>query len=451
MPLHVIKRGLDIPMKGRATGEPVQIDPPATVGYTPTEFKGVTPRLVAREGDEVKVGSPLFESKIHPAMKFLSPVAGRVKEIRRGRRRVITDIVVERTGDEAESLRTWAPSDLAGISREDAVACLQAGGLWTSLRTRPMDRVADPGVRPQSILVGAMETGPLQPGPEVLLGAGDGEFLQAGINVLRSLTEGRVYLAVQEGSSHPALSNVQGVEVHSFKGPHPAGDPGVQVNHVDQPVGSNQVWWTRAWEVALIGRLFLEGRFPTERVYAAVGPAVKNPRFVKTVLGAPVASIVGEVAEGDLRWISGSALTGSVTAADRWAGFHSSAITVLSDEVERELLAWVLPQFSRWSAHRAFLRGFFKSSTPVDFRTGINGGQRTLIPVPAYQKVVATPDIDVAFLFKSIIAGDFEESLVLGLLDITMEEAALLTYVCPAKIEFDVWLQKGLERYVKEM
>jgi Na+-transporting NADH:ubiquinone oxidoreductase subunit A len=451
MPLHVIKRGLDIPMKGKATGEPVQIDPPATVGYSPTEFRGVTPRLAAREGDEVKVGSTLFHDKNRPAMKFLSPVAGRVKEIRRGRRRVITDVVVERTGDEAESLRAWGPSDLAGISREDAVEGLQAGGLWACLRTRPLDRVADPGDRPQSILVGAMETGPLQPGPEVLLGAEDGDFLQAGVNVLRPLTDGRVYLAVQEGASHPALSRVQGVEVHSFKGPHPAGDPGVQINLVDPPRGTHQVWYIRAWEVVLIGKLFLEGRFPTERVYAAVGPAVKNPRFVRTVLGAPVASIVGEVAAGDLRWIRGSALTGEAIAPDRWSGFLKSAVTVLSNEVERELLAWALPQFGRWSAHRAFLRGFFKSSKPVDFRTGMYGGRRTLIPVPAYQKVVATPDIDVAFLFKSIIAGDFEESLALGLLDITEEESALLTYVCPAKIEFDVVLQQGLERYVKEM
>lgn len=452
MPLHVVKRGLDIPILGRATGEPVQIEAPARVAYTPTEFRGLVPRLAVKEGDEVKAGGALFTSKRTPAIRLLSPVAGRVAEIRRGHRRVIEAVVVERTGDAQESLRTHDLAALERIPREQAIADLQAGGLWPTLRTRPLDVVADPAVPPQAILVGGMETGPLQPGPEVLLDKDAGDQLQAGIHVLRALTDGKVYLTLAEGSSHPALANVQGVDVHTFLGPHPAGDPGVQVNLVEPPRGTSKVWYIRAWEVALIGRLFLEGRFPAERTYAVVGTGAVHQRFVRTVLGAPLRHVVGDVAPGPMRWIRGSVLTGDRADPDTgFASFYRNAVHILPDMTDRELLGWATPQLARWSFHRAYLSGFFRAKRQVDMRPGINGGHRALVVAHVYERVVPTPDINVPFLFKSIIAGDLEESMQLGLLDLTDEEAALCTYVCPSKMEFDVLLRQGLQQYVKEM
>lgn len=447
MSAHRIKRGLDIPIKGVAEGEIVPLEAPATVAYSPTEFRGITPRLDAREGAEVKAGEPLFHAKKIPEMRFLSPVAGRVVEVRRGYRRVITDVVVERTGDAEASLPVHEPGALKSIGRDAARDGLLAGGLWPHLRTRPLDNVADPAVTPQAILIGAMETGPLQPGPDVLLSADDAEFVQAGARVLKALTDGPVHLAVEEGSSHPALSGVEGVERHTFRGPHPAGDPALQVNLVQPPVGQGQVWYLRAWEAALIGRLFLEGRFPTERVYAAVGAGTPRPRYVRTLLGAPLAQIVDGTTEGENRWIRGSVLTGEQVESDRWASFYARAVHLLPEEVQREFLGWALPQIGRWSAHRAFLSGGGRR----DLRPALRGGHRALVPVEMYRKVVATPDIDAVYLFKSVIAGDLEESIKLGMLDLTREEAALLTFVCPSKIEYDVLLDEGLQRYEKEM
>lgn len=449
MSLHVIRRGLDIPIKGQPIGEPAQLDPPTTVAYAPTEFRGLVPRLDAKEGDEVKAGAPLFHDKAHPDLKLLCPVAGRVKEVRRGRRRVITDIVVERTGDDVVSLASFELSKLREADRDSVVAALFAGGMWPALRTRPLDRVADPADTPQAVLICGTETGPLQPGADALLSADDKDFVQAAVYALRTLTPGKVFLTT--GGSHPAVDGLDGVEAHTFRGPHPSGDPGVQVNYLHPPMGTGSVWYVRAWDAARIGRLLLEGRFPAERVYAAVGPSVKSPRLVRTVLGAPVADVVGAVDGGRNRWIRGSALTGEAIDDTRWAGFYSSAVTVIPDEVHRDVLGWITPQLGRWSASRTFLMGIFGSRRPVAMNTGLYGGHRAMIPVEQYRQVVATPDIDVPFLFRSIVAGDLEESLQLGMLDLTEEEAALLTYVCPAKLEFDVLLRQGLEQYHKEM
>jgi len=452
MPAHVIRRGLDLPILGEATGIPVDLPPPATVAYCPAEFRGVFAKPVAKVGDEVQAGGVLFCHKQRPEMKFLSPVAGRVQEIRRGRRRVITDYVVERTGDEAVELRRFELEQLQELGRDDARSTLLAGGLWPCLRTRPLDQVADPDDTPQSILIGAMQTSPLQPGMDELVGPDQAEAMQAGVHVLAALTDGPVYLATESGTSHPALRGLKDVELHSFRGPHPAGDPGVQVNHVDPPRGGRFVWWVRAWDVVLIGRLFLEGRFPAERIYAAIGAGVRHPRLVRTVLGAPLADIVGDINEcDDLRWIRGSVLTGTTTSADRWAGFYDRAVHLLPTEAPRELWGWITPQFKKFSSFRATFTGLLGAfAKPYDMRPILFGGPRAMVPHLAYAGVIASPDIQPEFLFRSILAGDLEDAIGLGLLDITEEEAALMTFVCPAKIEYTVALRDMLDTYVKE-
>lgn len=448
---HVIRRGLDIPIAGQATGEIVDLDLPETVGYSPTELRGVIPKLAVREGDSVKRGTPLFFHKAHPGMLFRSPVAGTVQEIRRGRRRVITDVVVATSGDEAEALERYSLEDLRRLDRAGAIEVALASGSWAAMSTRPLDKVPVPTDTPQSILIGAMESGPLQPGPGVLLSDDDAEALQAAITLFGRITS-KVHLAVRAGASHPALDRLEGVERHTFSGPHPAGDPGVQVNHVDPPRGGQAVWTIRAWDAAALGRTLLSGSFSAERVYAAVGKGVARPRFVRTVIGAPLKHIVGEVSEGEHRWIRGSVLTGEAVSSERWASFRTRAVHVLPSEVPRTLFGWALPMFGTWSFHKAFLSGLVGSRPEggIDMRPGLWGGERALVPIGAYDRVVATPDILPEFLFKSLKAGDLEESIQLGLLDITGEEAALCTYICPSKFEFGVLLREGLEHYEKE-
>ena len=447
MSVHQIKRGLDIPIAGAANGAAVEIPTPATVAYAPTEFRGVVPKLAKREGDAVKAGEPLFFDKYSPEMVFLSPASGVVKEIRRGRRRVITHIIVEVAGEESIAFTQHSQADLEAMSEEAARALLLSGGMWGTIRTRPLDRVPAVDATPQSILISATETGPLQPGADVLLSEDDAPALAAAVAILGKL--GTVNLSVPAGTRHPALGGLS-ASTHEFAGPHPAGDAGVQVNHIDPPRGKNEVWYLSAWDAVLIGRLALEGRFPSERTYAAVGVGAAAPRFVKTLLGAPASHIVGEVAD-DVRWIRGSVLTGTRIDAGDPASFYARAIHVLPEGVERDVFGWAMPQFGKWSAHAAYLKGLFGGGdSTYDLRPGLYGGHRAIVPIGQYKKVIATPDIEPEFLFRSIIAGDLEESISLGLLDLTIEEAALCSYVCPSKIDFDILLREGLDFYERE-
>jgi Na+-transporting NADH:ubiquinone oxidoreductase subunit A len=420
------------------------------VAYDPREFPGIVPRLAVKPGEKVKQGSALFYSKANPAMRFLSPASGTVKEVYRGKRRVITAVVVDVEGDEKESFPVWSAQDVAAKSRDEVSSALMAGGLWACLRTRPLNMLADPTVTPQAILVCGTETGPLQPGADVLLSSDERDALQLGLTALGRLTEGRVHLTVPGGSAFAAFEGLTGVETHQFSGPHPSGDATVQINHVEPPTGSNQVWYISAWDAARIGKLLSEGVFPNERIYAAVGAGCETPRIVKTLLGAPILEVIGAATSGEHRYIRGSVLTGTTTAADQWCGFYASAIHVLPAEVPRTLFGWAMPRLGTWSAHRAYLSGFIGSSKGQDMRPGVYGGFRGLVPVGAYSRVVATPDVYPEFLMRSLVAGDLAESINLGLLDLSDEEAALCTYICPSKVEMDVLLKQGLELYIQE-
>jgi Na+-transporting NADH:ubiquinone oxidoreductase subunit A len=451
--VHIIRRGLDIPIAGPASGSVVALEPPATIAYQPQELRGMIPRPVVREGERVERGGPLLFEKGRPELVLRSPVAGTLREIRRGPRRVITDVVVETDPDGPEaSLPTFEPFSLLRLDREAAINALMQSGWWAALRTRPLNRVPDPETpadQVQSVLIGAMDTGPLMPGPDQLLDASDAEALQAAVHLLSRIAP-KVYLA--SAGPHPALDKLQGIELHTFRGPHPAGDPAVQVNLVDPPRGTGQVWTIRAWDAAALGRTLLSGRFAAERVVAAVGTGVVQPRLVRTVIGAPIRDVVGEVHPGDQRYILGSVLTGSAVAPDRWTAFGVRAVHVLPDEVDQDLFGWALPMVGVWSFYSAFLKGLLGSRPAggVDMRPGRYGGVRAIVPMGAYERVVATPEIEPEFLFKALSSGDLEESLRLGLLDLSEEEAALCTYVCPSKIQLDVLLRDGLEQYMKE-
>ncbi|MCB9664994.1 MAG: NADH:ubiquinone reductase (Na(+)-transporting) subunit A [Alphaproteobacteria bacterium] len=448
---HPIRRGLDLPIAGEAAGPAVQLDLPSTVGIDPRELRGFIPRLAAREGDEVKAGQPLMFHKFEPRVQVVAPVAGRVKEIRRGARRVITGFVIDTVAEGGVVQHaTHALDALPSLSREAVLEQMLAGGVWPLLRTRPLDHLPSPSTVPQWVLVDGMETGPLQPGPDALLAAEDREALQAGIHVLGRLTDGGVVLTHAEGAAHPAFQGLTGAEVHTFSGPHPAGDPAVQVSHIRPPTGTGRVFTIRAWDAVIVGRLFLTGRYDGTRVYAAVGTGVTQPRLVRTVQGAPLPHLTGPVIDGPARWIRGSVLTGTRVGPEGFAGLSSRSVHVLPDTVERELFGWATPQLGKWSFHRSYLKGFGRPSARYDLRPGLYGGHRALVPTGVHDTVIATPDIQPTFLFRSLIAGDLEGSIKLGLLDISEEEAALLSYIDPSKNDFDVILRDSLELYAKE-
>lgn len=444
----VIKKGLDLPIVGEATGEAVALEQPKTVAWRPTEFRGFTPKVLVKEGQSVAKGAPVLAHKADMRFVLRAPVAGVVKEVRRGARRVITDYIIEASGEEVEAMPSWEMSKLASIGRDQALEAALASGHWCALRSRPLDSIADPSVVPQAVLVCGTETGPLQPGAKELMTSEDLDALQAAVHVLSALTDGAVHLTTLRGHSHPALDQVVGVERHTFSGPHPAGDATVQVNHVVPPAQGGVVWTVRAWDAVAMGRTLLDGSFFADRVMAVVGAGAVTRRFVRTTIGAPVQHVLGETSCSS-RLICGSVLSGSEVEADGWVTYGARALHALPDTVERTVLGWAVPRLGTWSFHKAFLSGFLPSK-PQDLRPGLYGGHRAIVPIGHYRDVVATPDIYPSFLFKSMFAGDLEASIELGMLDLSVEEAALCSFICPSKIDFCSLLDQGLSRYEQE-
>ena len=94
MPHINIKKGHNISIAGKPEKEIVDINNPAKLAILPTDFKGVKPKLIVGQGDQVKIGSPLFFDKTKPNVKWASPGSGKINNIEYGPRRVIQNIEI---------------------------------------------------------------------------------------------------------------------------------------------------------------------------------------------------------------------------------------------------------------------------------------------------------------------------------------------------------------------
>ena len=446
---HKITKGFDIPLAGEADRSLVDAPESATVAVEPTEFPGIKAKLLVKEGDEVETGQPLFFDKFQPETRWCSPATGRVREIVLGARRAVQRVVIERSDAERfASIPHVAAEAVGSTSREDLIEALCGAGLWSLIRQRPVGRTADPAATPVAIYVNGMDTEPLAADPAFAL-QGRGEDLQAGIDVLRRLTEGPVYVTVKAQEQAKEFQGLHGVELHAFHGPHPSGLPGTHI-HAIRPMKAAEVCWTvRAQHAALIGEWVRTGHYPTHRIVAVAGTSAPERRYYRVRQGSELATVTGGAALGDdVRVIDGTVLSG--TAGSGVVGFGTTTITAIPEGTgHRDLLGWMLPQPSRPTFHRAvtFLLGGGGKKRPIDTR--LNGGLRGIVNIGAWEAV--TPlDIYPTWLIRAIQANDLDEAIKLGLLEVTEEDVALCTYVDPCKIDVGAIVRQGLDLYRKE-
>jgi len=444
----VLKAGLDLPIAGGAVGSEVQaLGTPTHVAVTPPDYPGFKMRLAVKEGDAVQAGSPLGHAKIRPDMKFVSPAAGKVVEIRRGLRRSIQAVVVEVAAGESVNHGALDNSAIASLGAEGVRERLLSGGAWLMMRSKPLARIADPEHTPKAILVAASETGPNCADPNVLL-AGREEDLSAGFAALGQLAP-TVHLTHGASGMPAALSGITGVQTHRFSGPHPSGDPEVQINFICPPGNEQRVWFCRAIDVADMGALLRTGVMPTTSRIAVVGE-VGSPQYVEATNGSPIADLLqaGGGAGENVRIVGGSVLTGRTLDADGFYASGGHTLSVLREGGEREFMGWLAPGGNKFSNHRFFLSSFLPKKK-MNMTTDTFGGPRALIPVGSYNRVVPS-DIEPNFLMKAILCEDIEEMLALGLLEMSREEAALCTVVCPSKINYSQILEQGWLQFEKE-
>lgn len=447
MTTHTIQRGFDIRLSGRPELALVDAPEPKLVAVETAEFPGIKPKALVKEGARVLTGQPLFIDKRDRKTVWCSPATGTVRKVELGARRFLLRVVVEVEAKDEFYALPAAP--LSG-SREQMIGALQDAGLWPLLKQRPIGKMPTADIEPVAVFVNGMDTEPLAADPAFAV-RGQKERLQAGVEVLRRLTTGKVYLALRQGGEHQAdLRDLKGVEVHEFSGPHPSGLVGTHIARIRPLKQGERVLALRLQELALIGEWAKTGRYPHQRVVAVAGSHAPARKYFRVRQGAPVAALCGGSAPaGDLRLINGTVLNGDKVDADGWLGFRAATLTVIPEGTgQRDLFGWALPQFGKLSFHRSVMSWLLpKKDYTVDAR--LNGGHRPIVDIGSWQSV--TPlDVIPTYLIRAIMANDIEEAVKLGLLEVTEEDVALWTFVDPCKIDVGKIVRQGLDQYERE-
>ena len=445
-----IKKGLDIKLKGKPEKIIIQADPSEFYAVKPPDFPGLSPlpKLSVIIGSEGTTGSPLFYDKNKPDILFTSPVSGKVVAVNRGERRRILEVVIE--SDKKNEAVTFQKGDPKTMNRETIVNNLLKSGVWPFIRQRPFHIIADPDDDPRAIFISGFDSAPLAPDLDFILNGEEASF-QTGIDVLSQLTSGKIHIGVNAVfATADVFSKTEGVELHKFRGPHPAGNVGVQINHVDPVKKGEQVWTVNAQDVIVIGKLFEKGVFNPTRLVALTGSEVIKPRYYRTKLGASVKPLLKDnVKEGNNRYISGNVLTGSKISKEGFIGFYDSQVTVIPEGDFYEFLGWALPGLKKFSASRTFF-SFLTPNNRYTLHTNLQGGRRAFVLTGQYEKVLPM-DIYPMQLLKAILVEDIDLMENLGIYEVAEEDFALCEYVCTSKTEVQSILRSGFELMQKEL
>lgn len=445
-----IKKGLDLPI----AGTPAQVihngNTVSEVAMLGEEYVGMRPSMKVREGDVVKKGQVLFEDKKNPGVLFTAPASGTIVAINRGEKRVLQSVVIKVEGDEQITFTRYDAASLATLSAEQVKQNLVESGLWTAFRTRPFSKIPALDANPSSIFVNAMDTNPLAAEPEVVLKEFEADFIN-GLTVITRIFEGSkpVYLCRDADSSIPSSANIPSVEIKSFNGVHPAGLVGTHIHFIDPVNAEKSVWHINYQDVIAIGKLFTTGELFTDRVISLAGPQVKNPRLVRTRLGANLSQLTAnELNAGENRVISGSVLHGATAQGPvDYLGRYALQVSVIAENHEKEFMGWISPQAGKYSITRTVLGHFGKKL--FNFTTAENGGHRAMVPIGNYERVMPL-DIIPTLLLRDLEVGDTDSAQALGCLELDEEDLALCTFVCPGKIDYGRFLRLALDKIEKE-
>lgn len=454
MASYTIKKGLDIRLKGAP--ETVVVDAPAADRVTvfPQDVHGIKPRLLVTEGAAVKRGTPLFFDKRNEAFRVCSPAGGVVESIVYGPRRALEKIIINVAAQEpVESFTRYQPADLTGLSRETLLGHLQATGLLSLIRQRPFGRMANPAATPKSIFVNGMATAPFTPDLNVVVKGRELAF-QAGLDALTRLTSGKVFLCLDARLSNaPALAAARNVEVHTFEGPHPAGNPSVHISRLDPIKPSEVVWTVKGADVVQIGHLLLNGEVPATRIVTLAGPGVVDGarNYYRVRHGQSLASLLkSKLVPEETRIIRGDIFSGQKSTLEDSLHADDQALTVLLEDRERHLLGWATPGFKFFSASRAFASTWL-GGLKREWALGTNqhGELRPMVLTGLYDKYLPL-NIMTDYLVRAVLANDTEEAVKLGLLETEPEDFAVCAFACPSKMDLMAIIRKGLDDVEKE-
>ncbi len=443
-----LKKGFDIKLVGKAEKQLENFSPAKTFAVKPTDFIGMQrPKVSVNEGDTVKAGTPILFDKALDKVLYVAPVSGEVVEVKRGEKRKLLEIKILADKEISyEEFQKHTESSLQSLAKEEAIKQMTQGGVWPQLIQRPFGVVANPEDSPKAIFISGFDTHPLAADTGFAL-QGEEKYFQAGVTVLSKLTSGKIHLNLNaEGEVPSVFSNVKGVEINKFSGPHPAGNVGIQIHHID-PINKGEIAWTISpFGVVQIGKLFVEGRYDATKVIAITGSEAKKAVYTKTMIGACVDTLVqGNLKQEHIRVVSGNVLTGEKINRDGYLGYYSNEITILPEGDYYEFLGWMKPTTEKLSYHRALgLLSFINPNKEYVLDTNVRGEERAFVQTGVFESV--TPmDILPVYLLKAIMAEDYDEMEELGIYEIIEEDLALCEFVDVSKHPVQEIVRKGID------
>ncbi|MBW1294263.1 Na(+)-translocating NADH-quinone reductase subunit A [Aquimarina litoralis] len=443
-----IRKGLDIKLVGEAEKVTSEATKSNVYAIKPDDFHGIVPKVIAKQGTEVKAGEPLFHSKTNENMLFPSPVSGEVVEIVRGAKRKILTFKI--LADKEQQFADFGAKDVKSMSGDEIKTHLLASGCWPFIKQRPYDVIANPDVAPKAIFISAYSTAPLAADLEYVL-AGKENELQTAITALSKLTEGSVHVSIGKNENSP-FTGLDNITSHNVSGPHPAGNVGVQIAKVDPINKGEVVWVVNPHDLVIIGELLLTGKFNSERIIALAGSSVKTPKYFKTRIGAEVSSVIYDsgVKDNNIRVISGNVLTGDNVKPDGHLGFYHDMITVIPEGNDYEFFGWNKPIFNKISPSRALTFSWLFPNKKYDLNTNTNGEHRAFVVTGNYESVFPM-DIYPLQILKACAVNDLDAMEQLGMYEVAPEDFALTEFICVSKQPHQQIIREGLDLMLKEI
>ncbi|MCR9264898.1 MAG: Na(+)-translocating NADH-quinone reductase subunit A [Flavobacteriaceae bacterium] len=443
-----IKKGLNINLVGAAEQTTSKAVLSNVYALNLDDFHGITPKMLVKQGEEVKAGEPLFYNKNKEEMHFVSPVSGELVEIVRGaRRRILTLKVL------ADKTQQYVQNKVPDLDTADAATIktflLQCGG-WPFIKQRPFDVIADPDVTPKAIFISGYTSAPLAAEVNYVL-RGKEQELQAAVMALSKLTPGKIHVTIGQTGISP-FADLDGIELHRISGPHPAGLVGTQINSIDPVNKGEAVWTISPQDLAMLGELVLTGKFNAERTVALAGSVIKSPRYYTTKIGAEISTFLyaSGVKEDRFRLINGDVLTGTRTNTEGYLGFYNNTVTAIPEGDDYELFGWNKPVFNKISTTRALTFSWLQPKKKYDLNTNTNGEHRAFVVTGQYEEVFPL-DIYPLQLLKACMVKDLDEMEQLGLYEVAPEDFALTEFVCISKQPHQQIIREGLDLLQKEL
>ncbi len=444
-----IRKGLDILLEGKADKTTKQLPLSALYAVKPIDFHRVIPKLLLREGNEVKAGEALFFSKSDERILFPSPVSGTIKEIIRGERRKVLEIRI--APSEEQSFKSYGEKNVNEMQGEDIKAHLLSSGCWPFIKQRPYDVIANPDTTPKAIFVSACKTNPLAPDYDYVL-KGKEEVLQTALTALSKLTPGKVHVSVFKDSSLSPFRNLKNIVLHNVSGPHPAGNVSTQIARISPINKGEVVWVVTPQDLVVIGELFLTGKLNLTRTVALTGSRIENPHYVTAIAGAQISGVVGSQVKdvANTRIISGDVLTGTKVGENDFLGFYDDQITAIPEGNDYDLFGWAKPIANKVSLTRSLTFSWLNPKKKYDLNTNTNGEHRAFVVTGMYEEVFPL-DIYPMQLLKACLYKDLDELENLGAYEVAPEDFALTEFVCVSKQPHQQIIRDGLDLMIQEL